>query len=161
MRMKPVHQLEMQSTSSINLDTTKANVSYSIFSSHPNVTMFGNQPFFLEIPRTTGSSLRFPRRGHRVYAILSRSCFFFFRVWGYLWSLDCQSISTVSKFQSFVDGVHTFFVARPGDSVFCVLSKAEYESKSHQQIQDLLLRNISSSRGPLGHGNSTKMALKL
>lgn len=29
-------------------------------------------------------------------------------------------------------------VTRPSESVFCILSKVDYESKSHQEIQDLL-----------------------
>jgi len=51
----------------------------------------------------------------------------------------------VSKFQSFVSGVHNSFVEelplhvkQPTESIFCILSNAEYELKSHQEIQDLL-----------------------
>lgn len=60
-------------------------------------------------------------------------------------SIFYQARSTVSKFQSFVDGVRGSFVeglpphvARSAKSVFCILSSAEYESKSHQEIQNIL-----------------------
>lgn len=60
-------------------------------------------------------------------------------------SIFYQARSTVSKFQSFVDGVRASFVeglpphvARSAESVFCILSSAEYESKSHQEIQNIL-----------------------